>query len=778
MWVSGTSGQRFDLIDGMTGAIKRAEPSVGFGGYGGLIDKNGVIWSARPMLRWDTSKPLTGPNAVSGMAFTLFGGRATWDRAGKTSTQPPFESVWVEDRTPEGASLAGDGEGWNWISANPTPFSGTLAHQSNLVGGTHQHYFHGANEALSVGAGDSLFSYVYLDPANPPTQVMMQWNNGNWEHRAYWGANQIPFGVNGTVSRRNMGPLPAPGQWVRLEVPASQVGLEGSGTNWRGYNHDSYGLCIDSQGNVWNTSLGPGTIRKFAPDGTQLGIFNQGDSQAQGCVVDQNDHVWVAHSLFRSTVGHLKNDGSYVGTVTVGSGPTGVAVDGAGKIWATNHNSRTVSRINPNLGPLGPDGVTRVGAVEFTTPNLGGDLYNYSDMTGSTLTGAPGTGTWTTVFDSGIVGAEWGRIGWTAQVCGDGLLTVSVASSTNGTTFGPAETVANGADPAVANGRYLRISVSFKRASSGESPVLYDLSVGTDGYTLPDAPNAAPTAFAGADQTVTLPDAAKLDGVACDDGFPRGNPLAVTWSKVSGPGTAIITPLNSTAADATFTLPGDYVLRLTASDGEHSVSDEVTVTALPANMAPIVNAGPNQTITLPNTASLERHGERRRAARGRHADDLLEPAERPRHRHLRRPRLPGHGRRLPRARHLHAAPHRQRHAPRQHRRRGHHRQRLARPRRRDALARRGQRRPLRDRHDAAAQRHAQELGGQPARQLRRGVHHHRPERDDRQRRHQRGGRRHLQLLRLEPRHGHRRARSCGAPPPPTSTRPRWRWSGR
>src|SRR5678815_416570 len=52
------------------------------------------------------------------------------------------------------------------------------------------------------------------------------------------------------------------------------------------------------------------------------------------------------------------------------------------------------------------------------------------------------------------------------------------------------------------------------------------------------------------------------------------------------------------------TLPGTYVLKLTANDSEHSASDEVNVTVLPANAAPIVNAGPNQTITLPNTASL------------------------------------------------------------------------------------------------------------------------------------------------------------------------------
>ena len=45
------------------------------------------------------------------------------------------------------------------------------------------------------------------------------------------GANLIPWGTDGTVSRRYMGALPAVGQWVRLEVPAAQVGLEGRTLN-------------------------------------------------------------------------------------------------------------------------------------------------------------------------------------------------------------------------------------------------------------------------------------------------------------------------------------------------------------------------------------------------------------------------------------------------------------------------------------------------------------------------------------------------------------------
>jgi hypothetical protein len=76
-----------------------------------------------------------------------------------------------------------------------------------------------------------LYAYIYLDPAKPPGEVMLQWNNGSWEHRAYWGANSLAYGTDGTASRRYMGPLPATGQWVQLKVSASQVGLEGSTLN-------------------------------------------------------------------------------------------------------------------------------------------------------------------------------------------------------------------------------------------------------------------------------------------------------------------------------------------------------------------------------------------------------------------------------------------------------------------------------------------------------------------------------------------------------------------
>ena len=104
------------------------------------------------------------------------------------------------------------------MSNSPAPYSGSLATQTNIVSGMHQQYFYGATNTLTVNAGEKLIAYVYIDPINPPSQVMLQWNDAanGWEHRAYWGANSIAWGTDGTNSRRYMGPLPTAGQWVRL----------------------------------------------------------------------------------------------------------------------------------------------------------------------------------------------------------------------------------------------------------------------------------------------------------------------------------------------------------------------------------------------------------------------------------------------------------------------------------------------------------------------------------------------------------------------------------
>ncbi len=72
----------------------------------------------------------------------------------------------------------------------------------------------------------------------------------------------------------------------------------------------------------------------------------------------------------------------------------------------------------------------------------------------------------------------WSSVSWTADAPSDSSIIVRVASSTDGVIFGPEQAVTNGGDPTVADDQYLKVSVSFQRATSGETPVLYDL----DGY--------------------------------------------------------------------------------------------------------------------------------------------------------------------------------------------------------------------------------------------------------------------------------------------------------
>ncbi|MHC4607687.1 MAG: PKD domain-containing protein, partial [Planctomycetota bacterium] len=90
------------------------------------------------------------------------------------------------------------------------------------------------------------------------------------------------------------------------------------------------------------------------------------------------------------------------------------------------------------------------------------------------------------------------------------------------------------------------------------------------------AGNSPPTVDAGADQSVQLPNTAALDGTVTDDGLP--GPVTTIWSQVSGPGGVVFADASAVDTTATFPGAGTYVLRLTADDGEFSVSDEVTVT--------------------------------------------------------------------------------------------------------------------------------------------------------------------------------------------------------
>ena len=146
------------------------------------------------------------------------------------------ERVWLDDDFPKGAALHATGDPLAWFSSG-TPgavFAGQRCVERTATGVGQDFYSDGA-EPIVVPAGGEIFAHVWLDPANPPTAVMLQFHAGGWEHRAVWGdGDAIGWGAAGTPSRFQAGPLPETARWVRLAVPVENVGLA-AGTKLAGF---------------------------------------------------------------------------------------------------------------------------------------------------------------------------------------------------------------------------------------------------------------------------------------------------------------------------------------------------------------------------------------------------------------------------------------------------------------------------------------------------------------------------------------------------------------
>jgi hypothetical protein len=146
-------------------------------------------------------------------------------KPGKLTLAPreQVERVWFEDAPPATAPDAGKGGAWDRAVKEKRP-----AHTEPAADGTHGHWFQDDPTGFPVQAGDSLFAYVWIDPRARPDEILLEWNDGkSWEHRAYWGVDLIKEGKSGTPSRLPIQKLPDGGGWVRLEVPAKDVDLEG-----------------------------------------------------------------------------------------------------------------------------------------------------------------------------------------------------------------------------------------------------------------------------------------------------------------------------------------------------------------------------------------------------------------------------------------------------------------------------------------------------------------------------------------------------------------------
>jgi hypothetical protein len=125
----------------------------------------------------------------------------------------------------------------------------------------------------------------------------------------------------------------------------------------------------------------------------------------------------------------------------------------------------------------------------------------------------------------------------------------------------------------------------------------------TDTVSISTYNNSAPVANAGADQSTLVGNTVTLDGSGSSD--IDGDALSFSWSLTPPAGSAA-TLSDSSAVKPTFDidLPGIYVAQLIVNDGTvDSAADTVSISTI--NSAPVAHAGPDQTVLLGSTVTLD-----------------------------------------------------------------------------------------------------------------------------------------------------------------------------
>lgn len=254
--------------------------------------------------------------------------------------------------------------------------------------------------------------------------------------------------------------------------------------------HSGYGIAIDKYGKVWTTEYGTrfSAFDPADPVGT-LKVFTQtGNPYAQGIATDANGDVFIAGSLDSNVVGHYQqvfdstgafSTVSFVANYTVENGPTGVAVDGAGKVWASNYYSSSVSRIGLASDPA---------AAVVDHFSVGLSPYNYSDMTGRvvrTITNRQGT--WEATFDGGRDGFAWAKVIWKLQqALPDGTNVEAQVKAVDAISredarvkFGAIDFVGvqNDVQLSAVSGRFLKLRLRLTSASQTATPVITTVQI-------------------------------------------------------------------------------------------------------------------------------------------------------------------------------------------------------------------------------------------------------------------------------------------------------------
>jgi PA14 domain len=497
IWVGGhDDSSRIHLkVNGLTGSIvPNSAFNAGIGGYGGVIDGLGNLWSSESgggSLLWlipPTNYPpqrgtnwfvLTEwgadmygiavdpvhPNIWSASDSYVF--RWTTNGAPDTNADGSLKTFFDGNGGRKGLAVDANGHVWAAHAEGSTTVghvntNGTWLGDVNLqVTNLFAEYFNNTNlngwPVLTHGEGPVNFSWTNHWPGSPiPTnQFSARWSGivspqAQGDHVFYVSAEAgaaFRLTVNGAVIIDH---------WTN-PVP---VAVELAGTNWLGTNV-SYDIKLEYV---------------HFTNGAQITLSWQEPGMTK--------QIIPAQAFTNSSIG-----------------PTRISIDSAGKVWAGCLNSSTAVRIDPNAGALtNVDGATnRVGLVDMVVNlgdgsasdphqppyNIAASPYNYSDMTGfneRVVNPAmiPLKGYWTVIDDSGTVDEIWKYVSWNAFVTNGCSIEVYVRVNNDRQALASEAFV-----PATNNmtlipqvqGRFIEVRLAMTRDDATNQPVVYDLTL-------------------------------------------------------------------------------------------------------------------------------------------------------------------------------------------------------------------------------------------------------------------------------------------------------------
>jgi hypothetical protein len=494
IWVGGHDGTRIHLkVNGLTGEpVPRSAFAANAGGYGGVIDALGNLWSSddtfgAPMwLRPPTTLPVQTTNwqvlqaSVYGYGIavdplypriwqTYYGDVFCWNTNGTPVTNANGNVILYSHHYPNSQGLTVDTNGHVWVaqSAGAT----TVAHLD-----TNGVWLGNVSLRLS-GLRAEFYANTNLDgvPVFVRADGPIDFN---------WGTNSPATGVpatNYSVKWSGVLHTRTAGDYVLIVTTDTGAGFYLSGNsftldNWNSWVFDPSVTQLRTTNNLsadTDYTIELRYRKGTAPSHVQLSWIEPGSG----------NEVVIPHSQLRGP--------------QVGEHPTGVSVDSFGKIWAANMDTSSAMRIDPNAGDMiVTNGVTNyVGAADMYVDlgdgsghpspyNVAAAPYNYSDMTGfNNRVVNPGLkplkGYWSVINDSGLPGEIWNRVSWNAFLTNGCSIEVYVRASDSRATLG-SETFAfitNGAALAGIEGQFIEVRLAITRDDANKQPMLYDLTL-------------------------------------------------------------------------------------------------------------------------------------------------------------------------------------------------------------------------------------------------------------------------------------------------------------